>query len=438
MCDRASTPVLKGVRLLITRESSLARTHSQVDHHLYPRSSVVVVHRDDFYCRALRQETEQVMSTTMIEKSTTADVDGATAASVVVAAASIAPAAMLEASDEATDGDGTPSVRGVEGHAGAEEGHNGDGGSGDGSGGAESSKESTTPPLEVIGGYPVHPAASIFPLMMGKEFEDLVTSIADRGQRDPVVLHEGKVVDGRNRVRAVEELRARGMDITLLTTQWQPRPGESIAQYIADKNLHRRQLDAAQRAQVAADLIVILEQEQAAAQATTRIRPGEIRNPGGRNQHTAEWKADANPASPSKTKADSRERARRSTAGRVAEVAKVSHYEAARAVKIKKHASPEDIAAVKSGTKRARDVAKTIKATGGNATAAAKKPGKPKPKKIDHPFVPKDDFEYDALRAWVKWIDTTLSVTEKPRARTVFRAIFKAEEAAEPGKGGAK
>ena len=45
--------------------------------------------------------------------------------------------------------------------------------------------------------------------------------------------------------------------------------------------------------------------------------------------------------------------------------------------------------------------------------------------------------KHDALKAWVKWIETTLGIADKPRARKVLREIFKAEEAVE-NKGGQK
>ena len=373
------------------------------------------------------------MSATMIEMSDEAVVDAPVAATLIVVNDGTTTATTPAAATEAMVVRGTPLVPADDG----ERGSNGDGGVG-----ANPYKESAPPPLEVIGGYTVHPVATLFPLMAGDEFEGLVESIGKNGLRDPIVVQGNVLIEGRNRVRAVELLKARGVNVTLLTVPWQPRPGETAAQYITDKNIHRRHLTDAQRAQIVAEIVPVIEAELAAERVKTQIKPGQVRNPGGRNQHTGGSKADANSPPPSDQKARNKAKAERSTVGKVATKAKVTQHEARRATKIQKHASPEDIAAVRAGTKHPREVEKAIDAKAGKTTAKAKKPGKPKPKPIDHPFRPKDDFEHDALRVWVKWVETDFSVSEKSRARNVLRAIFKAEEALEkkPGakKGGAK
>ncbi len=207
---------------------------------------------------------------------------------------------------------------------------------------------------EVIGGYRVHPVASWFPLMEGQEFEDLVDSIARAGTVVPVELHKGLLSDGRNRVRAIERLRERGVVIDLPTVEWAPVGDESIEEHIYAINVHRRHLTDDQRAVLATRLLPTLRVAGADRQASTRFKADEP---------TAAAAKTKPPVQPSKKAVRSRaEKLANSTVGILARVAKVTPHKAARAKKFAESVEAgelpgEELQAVVRGTKRLRQVA---------------------------------------------------------------------------------
>jgi hypothetical protein len=50
----------------------------------------------------------------------------------------------------------------------------------------------------------IHPAADLFPLMSESELRELGEDIKANGLRTSIVLHRGKLLDGRNRLDAME------------------------------------------------------------------------------------------------------------------------------------------------------------------------------------------------------------------------------------------
>lgn len=107
------------------------------------------------------------------------------------------------------------------------------------------------PPLSQL---EIHPLAAIFPPMSEKEFEKFVADIEIKGVIDPLWTHEGKVIDGRNRLLACQRL-----GITPTTREWDGKG--SLLEFIISLNLRRRHLKERQRAMIAARMKPALEDE---------------------------------------------------------------------------------------------------------------------------------------------------------------------------------
>lgn len=70
--------------------------------------------------------------------------------------------------------------------------------------------------------------------------------IAEQGQQEPILLHQGKVIDGRHRLRACREL---GIEPVYKEVTY---PEDRLPALILSLNLYRRHLTAAQKAMIAA------------------------------------------------------------------------------------------------------------------------------------------------------------------------------------------
>jgi hypothetical protein len=94
-----------------------------------------------------------------------------------------------------------------------------------------------------------HPLADIFPLMTGQEFDELVADIKANGLHEDIVLHEGMILDGRNRYRAC--LEADVPPTPVHGDKWITDP----AAYVISANIRRRHLTAEQKRELIAKLL---------------------------------------------------------------------------------------------------------------------------------------------------------------------------------------
>ena len=109
--------------------------------------------------------------------------------------------------------------------------------------------------------YEYHPIANAFPMMEIVELTELAQDIDKKGLLEPVVLYEGKILDGRNRYEACDMCR--------VNPSFTEYTGDDPVGFVLSKNLTRRHLTASQKAVVALDLVPLFEEEARKRQATS-------------------------------------------------------------------------------------------------------------------------------------------------------------------------
>ena len=90
----------------------------------------------------------------------------------------------------------------------------------------------------------LHPLCTLFPRMAGPDFDALLADVAEHGLREPIVLHDGMILDGGNRYRACIEA---GVE-----PRFREFDGENIVSFVLSANLHRRHLTPGQQAAIVA------------------------------------------------------------------------------------------------------------------------------------------------------------------------------------------
>lgn len=122
---------------------------------------------------------------------------------------------------------------------------------------------------EWIGEYPVHPVASLFPMIDDESLNALAEDIKKNGQREPIIvayldeamIDEPVVIDGRNRHAACELAGIEPEFKFVMSLNDRELSPQVIADWVISHNLHRRHLTTSQKAMVGQGYLEFLRAE---------------------------------------------------------------------------------------------------------------------------------------------------------------------------------
>jgi len=110
----------------------------------------------------------------------------------------------------------------------------------------------------------VHPIADWLPMMSEAALSDMVEDIKSNGLLHPIVLYEGKILDGRNRYRACQLAEVEPVTVT-------PEIEDPVS-FVESCNLRRRDLTTGQRAMFGANKVEHYEDEAKKRQKLSKGR----------------------------------------------------------------------------------------------------------------------------------------------------------------------
>jgi hypothetical protein len=207
--------------------------------------------------------------------------------------------------------------------------------------------------VEVICGYKVHPAASLFPLIEGEEFDELVYSIKTNGQQHPIIVDGDTLIDGRNRLRAIMQLVKEGDYVEPRIEKWQ-HDGRSITEWIYDTNFVRRHMTEDARVFVSSAICKIIAKENADRKKAA-LFDSEKASEAAKAKHAVDTKSEP------PQKRDAKQKNERSTVGQVAKKAGTSMHKARQAIAVQKAIDAGEMSvevgkAIVAGKKKLKDV----------------------------------------------------------------------------------
>lgn len=107
--------------------------------------------------------------------------------------------------------------------------------------------------MTIVAALVPHRLAGLIPQMSDVEFAELRDDITANGLKQPIVLFEGEILDGRHRYRACVDA---GVE-----PEFTEYDGDTPASFVLSLNVKRRQLSKSQRAAIAALMLPELEAE---------------------------------------------------------------------------------------------------------------------------------------------------------------------------------
>jgi hypothetical protein len=102
-----------------------------------------------------------------------------------------------------------------------------------------------------------HPIAAVFPLLPKEELKELAKDIDMNGLLNPILLYETKILDGRNRYRAILTIPKMAEDLDPEQNDkgyFNEYEGNDPVGHVISLNCHRRHLTEAQRSAIATEL----------------------------------------------------------------------------------------------------------------------------------------------------------------------------------------
>jgi hypothetical protein len=129
-----------------------------------------------------------------------------------------------------------------------------------------------------VSDYKFHKYADLYPLASEDELSRLTEDIKKNGLANPITLHEGQILDGRNRYIACQsaKVKPRFNNWDCLIGSW-ANGWKDVSLSVISQNSHRRHLNTSQLAMVAAGVAGIFQEDAKKRElAGVKTDPGAI------------------------------------------------------------------------------------------------------------------------------------------------------------------